>query len=78
MKIKKLRKKLKSKKFLEKKYDRLTRESQHWHHFLEFECHDFFVGYDRKRYNLRIYTKNIKRVERQIEFIESLLRVDIN
>jgi len=76
MKIKRLRKKLKDKKFLEKKYNRLTEEAEHWHHFLTFECHEFFVGEEREKYNSRVHEKNMKRVNRQIEFIESLLGID--
>lgn len=76
MKIKKLRKKLQDKKWLEKKYERLADEAQSWDSFRQFKCNNFFVGYEKAEFNLRKYNKNIKRVERQIDFIKTLLKID--
>lgn len=73
MRIGKLRKKLKNKKFVESLYDRLTSESHELNHFETFECSDFFRGEHRAEYNRRIYVKSKKRLDRQISFVKRLL-----
>jgi hypothetical protein len=75
MKIGKLRKKLKEKKFLEKKYDELTKKAHHWNSFLKFECSTFLRGYERAERNQRIYNKEIKKLRRQINFIKALMQI---
>lgn len=75
MKIRKLRDKLKNKKFLESKYDQLTKEAEDMNHFREFECSSFFRGYERAEYNRRKYNKEMTRLTRQINFIKKLLKI---
>ena len=75
MKLRKLRKKLENKKWLEKKYERLCSKAQTWHDFKEYHCEYFFVGSEKAEYNRRKYDKNMHRIERQINFIKSLLKI---
>lgn len=75
MKIGKLRKKLKEKKFLEKKYDELTEKARSWNTFLKFDCSTFFRGYERAERNKRLYDKEIKKIRRQINFIKTLMGI---
>ena len=75
MKIGKLRKKLKDKKFLEKKYDELTEQSQSWNTFLKFDCSSFFRGSERAERNQRLYNKEMPKIRRRIKFIKSLLKI---
>ena len=76
MKIKKLRQKLKQKKFLEDRYDKLTQEAEDMNHFEDFKCSSFFVGYERAEYNQIKHDNKMKRITRQIDFIKRLLNIE--
>jgi len=76
MRIAKLRKRLKEKKFLEKQYNRLTQEASEMDDFRRFECSTFFRGYERAEYNQRKYDKTMKQLTRQIDFIKRLLNIE--
>ena len=76
MRIGKLRRKLKEKKFLEKQYDRLTNKAHEMNDFERFECSTFFRGFERAEYNQRKYNKTMKRLTRQIDFIKRLLNIE--
>lgn len=73
MRIRKLRKRLKDRKFLEKMYNKLTIESDNLNRFRMFECDSLFTGYERAEYNRIIYDKKNKKLSRQIRFIKRLL-----
>jgi hypothetical protein len=73
MKIRKLRKKLSNKKWLQGKYAQLTSASEEWHTFKDFKCNSFFVGYEKSQYNQMLYDKAMNKIRRQISFIRSLL-----
>jgi hypothetical protein len=73
MKIAKLRRKLKDRKWLNRKYLELLDESERLNRFFDFECSSFFKGDKKAEYNRQIYYKKHRQNDRQIEFIESLL-----
>ena len=39
-----------------------------WHHFYTFKCDDFFVGYEKAEYNIRIYRANALRLQSKYEW----------
>jgi len=76
MRIGKLRNKLRDKKYLEKRYDKLTEKTSEMDDFRRFECSTFFRGYERAEYNQRKYNKVMKKLTRQINFIKRLLNIE--
>ena len=75
MKIKKLRRKLQDKEWLERKYESLANDSSRWDEFRRFKVDSFFIGGEAAIFNKRKYMKESKRVNRQIKFIKKLLKI---
>lgn len=70
MTIKKLRKKIKNKRWVEKQLNRLYNVSESLHNFEIFECSDFFSGKTLAERNRKIYQRNYKTNIRHINFLE--------
>lgn len=74
MKVSKLRKKLTNKKYVEKLYKKFSDKAEKWHNFEKWECSDFFVGYEKAKYNQRKHDEAMAPIGRHIEFLEKLLK----
>jgi len=75
LRISKLRRKLKNKKYVERLYEKFCNDSSRWHNFEEFECNSFFVGSDKARLNRIKYNKKMRIIERHINFLEKLMDI---
>jgi hypothetical protein len=65
MKLNKLRKKLRNKKFVLRLLRRFGEEENRLNHFKKFECDDFFRGYTLATLNRQIYDREIKKLKRK-------------
>ena len=73
--ITKIRKKLKDKKYLQRKLDYFIAESERLEWFKSFECSIFFVGYHAAMINQRKYERAVKINDRHLVFIDNLLNL---
>jgi hypothetical protein len=72
-KIKILRAKLKDKKWVESRVKDLLRDSRQMNTFRQFECSDFFRGYQNASRNRKWANKREAQINRQLSFLESFL-----
>ncbi len=73
-KIKILRAKLKNKKWVESKIKELLRYSRELNTFRQFECSDFFRGYQNASRNRKWADRREAQINRQLSFLESFLK----
>ena len=73
MKIKKLRKKLKNKKWVESELKGWCNNHSYWMDFHTWKCNSFFVGDALAELNQREYEENINRANRHITFLKKIL-----
>jgi hypothetical protein len=69
MRIGRLRKHLKDKKWREHKLDALAEEAESWNYFNKFHCDPFFVGKLQAQRNYLKYEKNMNRINKHFNFI---------
>ena len=67
-KIAKLRKKINSDGYYEKRLHRILGQLKSWHNFLTFNCDPFFVGYEVSRENRKLYDLNYPRLVKKKEW----------
>lgn len=70
--IRKMKKLLSDKKWLNKKYKHLIDASDSWNYFQKFQCEPSFRGYRKAAYNQKIYDKKIFKIKKQLDFLEKL------
>lgn len=73
MKISKIRKLVKNKNWLWKKYLQLADREKELETFWDFKCSDFFVGEIHAKLNRQYYYRATARLERHVKIIERCL-----
>ena len=71
--IRKIRRRIKDKKWLDRKLNSLMNEMSEWNTFYQFECSSFFRGRVVADYNIKKWEKGAAKTERQILFVTKLL-----
>ena len=66
--VKKLRKVISKQGYYEKRLKRISDLLAYWHHFHTFKCDNFFVGWEKAEYNMRIYKANALRLRSKYEW----------
>jgi len=72
MKLKKIKKLLANKNWVENKLNYYINKSTDWHKFEMFKCNDFFVGHYAAERNKKIYKRVINKLNRRIEFLQNV------
>lgn len=73
MKVKLIRKKLKDKKWVLRRYAQVLQETNRMNTFKQFDCDPFFRGSELASVNLKVYEKNMFRLKRKITFLLKFL-----
>jgi hypothetical protein len=73
MKVKLIRKKLKDKKWVLRRYAQVLQETNRMNTFKEFDCDPFFRGEELASSNLKVYEKTMFRLKRKITFLQNYL-----
>ena len=73
MKVKIIRRKLKDKKWIMKRYGQVLQATNKMNTFKQFECDPFFRGTELASVNLKVYEKEMFRLKRKIIFLEKFL-----
>lgn len=66
--IRKLRNKILSDGYYEKRWDKLSQQCRYWDSFNTFECSSFFRGEERARFNQYLYDKTAPRLNRKSDY----------
>jgi len=74
MKIKKIKRKLANKNWVEERLNFYIDKTQYWYNFNMFNCDRFHVGHYAAERNKIIYKKAIHRIERHINFLKQILK----
>jgi hypothetical protein len=73
MKVKLIRKKLKDKKWVLRRYAQVLQETNRMNTFKQFDCDPFFRGPELASANLKVYKKTMFRLRRKINFLQKFL-----
>ena len=73
MKVKAIRKKLKDKSWVLKRYSQVLQETNIMNTFKQFDCDPFFRGDELASSNLKVYDKKMFKLKRKIKFLEKFL-----
>lgn len=73
MKVKAIRKKLKDKSWVLKRYSQVLQETNRMNTFKQFDCDPFFRGEELASSNLKVYDKKMFKLKRKIKFLEKFL-----
>ena len=73
MKVKLIRKKLKDKNWVLRRYAQVLQETNRMNTFKEFDCDPFFRGEELASSNLKVYEKTMFRLKRKITFLQNYL-----
>jgi hypothetical protein len=73
MKVKVIRKKLKNKKWVLKRYSQVLQETNKMNTFKQFDCDPFFRGSELASSNMKVYEKEMFKLRRKIKFLEKFL-----
>jgi hypothetical protein len=73
MKVKAIRKKLKDKSWVLKRYAQVLQETNRMDTFKQFDCDPFFRGEELASSNLKVYDKKMFKLKRKIKFLEKFL-----
>ena len=73
MKVKAIRKKLKDKSWVLKRYSQVLQETNRMNTFKQFDCDPFFRGPELASVNLKVYKKTMFRLKRKINFLQKFL-----
>ena len=73
MKVKLIRKKLKDKKWVLRRYAQVLQETNRMNTFKQFDCDPFFRGEELASSNLKVYEKTMFRLKRKITFLQNYL-----
>lgn len=68
-----MRRLIQDKSWLRKKYEKLCDQAERWDHFRKFDCDAFFVGAYKAELNYKKYAVAVRRIDRQIKFVKSML-----
>ena len=73
MKVKLIRKKLKDKKWVLRRYAQVLQETNRMNTFKQFDCDPFFRGDQMAAHNIETYEKAMFRLKRKIDFLKKYL-----
>ena len=73
MKVKIIRRKLKDKNWVLRRYAQVLQETNKMNTFKQFDCDTFFRGPELASANLKVYEKEMFRLKRKIIFLEKFL-----
>ena len=73
MKVKLIRKKLKDKSWVLRRYSQVLQETNKMNTFKQFDCDPFFRGPELASVNLKVYEKTMFRLKRKITFLQNYL-----
>ena len=73
MKVKIIRRKLKDKNWVLRRYAQVLQETNKMNTFKQFDCDTFFRGPELASVNLKVYEKKMFRLKRKITFLQNYL-----
>ena len=73
MKVKLIRKRLKDKKWVLRRYSQVLQETKRMNTFKQFDCDPFFRGPELASANLKLYEKRMFKLRRKISFLQNYL-----
>jgi uncharacterized Fe-S cluster-containing MiaB family protein len=73
MKVKLIRKKLKDKNWVLRRYSQVLQETNKMNTFKQFDCDPFFRGEELASSNLKLYDKKMFKLTRKINFLQKFL-----